>query len=285
MSTFGNDLNVYGREDRFPVPDLPPGDTYVYDDDYIVILKDKAQAATNAISSVFEGEIHEAMCVTHAAIRWMSTNAGKFNHMPNKTKCINDINWHFKIAGHVNLVPVLLRLMMEKWVKEYGEPLVARDWLASWGEDILTRVQNCQLHLCPLRGGVPCDNNALEDPMHTFDVLSGWNKCFHIVRPIVPIDGDEGPIRYYVEWMSKVNQFPMISADEVIARKNKGLVACTCHEYLHYLFCKHSFGILKKRKIILGFPATMNPAPVNKRKRGAGRPKDIHPGEALNRDG
>ena len=83
----------------------------------------------------------------------MSTNAGKFNDIRN--------NWHFKIAGHVNLVLVLLRLMMEKWVQEYREPLVARDWLASWGEDILTRVQNCQLHLCPLQGGVPCDKQEV----------------------------------------------------------------------------------------------------------------------------
>ena len=100
--------------------------------------------------------------VRHSCGLWMSTNAGKFNNIWNKTKCINDINWHFKIAAHVNLVPVLLRLMLQKWVQEYGEPLVARDWLASWGKDILTRVQNFQVHLCPLQGWIPCDNNALE---------------------------------------------------------------------------------------------------------------------------
>ena len=41
----------------------------MYDDEYVIVLKDKAQAATKAISSVFEGNIHEAMCVTHASIQ------------------------------------------------------------------------------------------------------------------------------------------------------------------------------------------------------------------------
>ena len=434
-------LNEHGREDRFEVPSLFPGEDYVYDADYVIVLKDKAQAATNAIADVFQAEVYEAMCVTHASIRWFSVNASKFHDIRNKNRCINDINHAYKILGHVNFVEVGRRLLMEKWVNEYREPLVARDWLASWGNDHLTRVENCAEHLSPLRGGIPCDNNALEagnaadkeslvykkstlfdfvdnvstkiihptsmmdtmfegrlknrshtrlnsavynikyfkdiagtecldykgyptylylqfdyvdvandvpkgsilmagahcltemrsvevlddkvfedkklakrwlagagrdpcswvniyknlvkdpgyitsDELHTFDVFSGWNKCFHIIRPIVPDDGGptETAIRYYVEWMSNINQFPMVSADEVVARKHKGLVSCNCFAYLHYCFCKHSYSVLKKRKIILGFPPTMFPVPVNKRKR-AGRPKDIRRGEALNKDG
>ena len=433
-------LNDLGREDRIPVPVLDPGEKYRFDSEYIIVLKDKAQAATNAIESVFDAEIHVGMCATHAAIRWMSTHAGKFRDHTNKSRCINDINWAFKIVGHVNLIPELRRMMMLKWVQTYGEPLVARDWMGVWGEDQLTRVENCQVHLCPLRGAIPCDNNALEagnnadksslihkksslfgfvdnvstkivlptsmkdtlfegrlkprsrtkmntavynikyfvhiaqmecldqkgmptyhylqfeytderndvpkgsflvagahcltemksvepainanvfqdkeearkwlggrnsyswvniykgliknpesmttDPFMTFDILSGWNKCFHIVRPIIPDNGGstEIAIRYYVEWMTEINHFPMISADDVISRKRKGLVSCTCHQYLHYCFCKHTYSVLRQRKIILGFPPTMFPVPVNKRKRG-GRPRHIHGGEALNRDG
>ena len=71
-------LNELGREDRFPVPVLDPGERYHFDAPYIILLKDKAQAASNAIELVFDAEIHVGMCVTHAAIRWMSTHAGKF---------------------------------------------------------------------------------------------------------------------------------------------------------------------------------------------------------------
>ena len=434
-----NDLNEHGREDRFLVPSIPIGESYQYDDDYIIVVKDKAQAATNAIAAVFEAELHEAMCVTHAAIRWMSTNAGKFMNKENKNKCIRDINHAFKIVAHIKFVGVARRLMMEKWVKSYGEPLVARDWAASWGCDILTRIENCQFHLCPLRGAIPCDNNALEagnaadkssltykksslfgfvdnvatkivgpasmrdtmfesrlkgnshtkmnasvynikyfvhisqlqsldmkgyptfihlqfpytdvandvppgsflvagahclnemrevpdlpvrvfedketcrkwlggrntlswvnvfknmvkdpetmvaDPFMTFDVFSSWSKCFHIIRPIVPDNGGrvESAIRYYCEWMTNVNQFPMVTADDVISRKGKGLVSCTCRDYLHYCFCKHTYIVLRKRSIYLGFPPTMCPVAVHKRKR-SGRPRHIHRGEALNRDG
>ena len=434
-------LNEHGREDRFVVPSLFPGEDYVFDADHIIVVKDKAQAATNAIGNVFNGKVYEAMCVTHASIRWFSVNASKFHDIANKNRCVNDINHAYKILGHVNFVEVGRRLLMEKWVNVYREPLVARDWLASWGSDHLCRVENCAEHLCPLRGGIPCDNNALEagnaadkeslvykksnlfdfvdnvatkiihpasmmdtmfegrlknrtqtrmntavyninyfkgiagtecldmkgfptymflqfdyidiandvpkgsflvagahclaemrcvegidnrvfedkklakkwlagtgrDPLswvniyknivkdpehmtsdswHTFDVFNGWNKCFHIVRPIIPDNGGrtERAIRYYVEWMTDINHFPMISPDEVVSRKHKGLVSCNCFAYLHYCFCKHTFAVLRKRKIILGFPPTMFPVPVNKRKR-AGRPRDMHRGEALNRDG
>ena len=68
MSASINKLNDHGREDRFLVPCLPIGELYEYDDNHIVVVKDKAQAATNAIAEVFDAEIHEAMCVTHAAI-------------------------------------------------------------------------------------------------------------------------------------------------------------------------------------------------------------------------
>ena len=119
-------------------------------------------------------------------------------------------------------------------------------------------------------------------PFMLFDVLVGWSQTFHIIRPIEPDNGGpkEKAIRYYVEWMADINQFPMILAEEVIARGKQGLVSCTCHAYLHYCFCKHMFLILKKREIFLGYPPTMCPVQVNRRKR-CGRPKDIRGGEAL----
>ena len=73
-------------------------------------------------------------------------NAGEFMNQENKNRCIRDINHAFKIVSHIKFVAVARRLMMEKWVKVYSEPMVARDWLASGGSDILTRIENCQFH-------------------------------------------------------------------------------------------------------------------------------------------
>ena len=74
-----NPLNDHGREDRFPTPVVPPGERYVFETPSIILLKDKAQAANNAIKEVFpDSEIHESMCMTHASIIWMSKNTQKF---------------------------------------------------------------------------------------------------------------------------------------------------------------------------------------------------------------
>ena len=435
-------VNEHGREHRIPVPITLPGeDDWVLDTPHIVLLKDKAQAATNAVKAVFPvSKVHEAMCLTHASIRWFSTNSNKFDNIRHKNPCITDLQHRYKILCHVNLVKEGRRLMLLKWVNTYKEPLVARDWDTSWGKDTLSRVENCQVHLTPLRCGIPCDNNALEsgnardkeavfykkvslfefvdtvateivrptskqdtrfegrlksrsfsrlndavynmkyfaeigaaetldykgfptflhlqfdytdeandipdgsfllaseqcikemrsisgvppsvfaskkecrkwlgkpncpdswvnifkrlirrteemasDPFMTFDVFCGWSQCFHIIRPIVPDNGGavERAIRYYVDWMGSINHFPILTPDEVVAKGRKGLVSCTCSSYLHYCFCKHTFCILKRRGIFKGYPPTMCPIPVNKRKRG-GRTRNMVRGEALNRDG
>ena len=163
MSASINRLNEFGREDRFLVPVVPPGQPYVWDSEYIVLVKDKAQAATNAIAEVFpEADLHEAMCIIHASIRWLSVNSGKFGDHRYKRLCIIDINNGLKNLAHINFVEAAHRLMMQKWVISYQEPIVARDWSAAWGRDKLTRVENCQELFSPLRGAIPTDNNALE---------------------------------------------------------------------------------------------------------------------------
>ena len=132
MSASINNLNKFGREDRFLVPVLPPGEAYVWDSEYIVLVKDKAQAATNVIADVSpEAEIHEAICVIHASIRWLSVNSGKFSNNRYKCLCIIDINNGLKNVAHINFVEAAHGLMMQKWVISYQEPTVARDWTAA----------------------------------------------------------------------------------------------------------------------------------------------------------
>ena len=164
MSASINPLNDHGREDRFAVPVVLPGESYVWETPYLVLLKDKAQAATKTVKEVFpDSEIHEVMCATHASIIWFSKNTSKFwNPQGNRPLCIANISYRYKVLGHINFVPYARRLMLEKWVQVYKEPQVAHNWRNVWGSDILTQVESNQAHLSPLREAIPCDNNALE---------------------------------------------------------------------------------------------------------------------------
>ena len=98
-----NPLNDHGRKDRFATPIVLPGERYVWEAPYIILLKDKAQAATNAVAEVFpDSEIHEVMCATHASIIWFSKNTCKFwNPHGNRPLCIADINYRYKVLGHI----------------------------------------------------------------------------------------------------------------------------------------------------------------------------------------
>jgi hypothetical protein len=429
------------REDRFLLPDRRPGERWVWKPrKKLILMKDAAAAATNAAAKVWpDAEVHEAMCNSHANIRWFSNNAGKFNDgKANRKNSGKDIENGFKNLGHINLVEVQKRKMIQKWKEQYKETVVADHWYESWGRSVITRVETNSEDLSPLRGGIPCDNNAVEggngsdkkaldfkkfslfvflnevstelvenasrldvkyecplknacgkngrnksvftmayfehcysideldkagkptflslqfsytddtndvprgsmliagehclnEMRHlgmeetssdikaarkylsstsraspgwvkifknvvaypeevcgelSFDQISNWNKTFHIVRPIVPDNGGpiEKAVRHYVQWLKTECGFPIMEVDEILSKGKKGLVSCTCTDYMHCIFCKHSYLILKKRQIFLGYPERLDPFPVN-RNRGAGRPSNVARGGALDKNG
>jgi hypothetical protein len=55
------------------------------------------------------------------------------------------------------------------------------------------------------------------------------------------------------------SSIPIISVAEIKERGNGGLVSCTCAKWLHYTWCQHAFADAYRKKIILGFPPTMDP--------------------------
>ena len=68
-SALFNPLNDHGQEDFFSTPVVLPSERYVFKTPYIILLKDKAQAATNVIKELFpDFEIHECICMTHSSI-------------------------------------------------------------------------------------------------------------------------------------------------------------------------------------------------------------------------
>ena len=66
----------------------------------------------------------------------------------------------------------------------------------------------------------------------------------------------------------------MLTADEIVKKGNEGLVSCTCEDYLHYCFCKHSFLIGKERGIFLGTPKRLECMHVSTNP-NAGCPKTV----------
>jgi hypothetical protein len=126
------------REDRFLLPDRPPGERSVWKPrKKLVLLEDAAAAATNAAAKAWpDAEIHEATCMAHANIRWFSNNAGKFiDGKANRKNCGKDIEYGFKNLAHVNLVEVQKCKMIQKWKEEYKEPVVADEFKRRFSVD------------------------------------------------------------------------------------------------------------------------------------------------------
>ena len=97
-----------GREDRIPVPKVEEGTKWeLIPTDKVVVIKDSAPAASNAVAKVWEDyEVHVATCCTHADIRWRSNYSGKFNDREKSQVVSADFQYRYKLLGHINLLPV-----------------------------------------------------------------------------------------------------------------------------------------------------------------------------------
>jgi hypothetical protein len=139
----------------------------------------RAAATTNAAAKVWpDAEIHEATCNAHVNIRWFSNNAEQFNDgKAHRKNCGKGIEYGFKNTAHVNLVEVQKRKMIQKWKEEYKEPVVADDWCESWGRLTLSHVKTNSEDLSPLRGGIRCDNNAIEGGNGSVKKALDFKKC------------------------------------------------------------------------------------------------------------
>ena len=75
--------------------------------------------------------------------------------------------------------------------------------------------------------------------------LVSWCKTFHIVRPIVP--GNLATDAMIAGWheMIQLSNIPVVVLEEILKCKDRSLVSCSCKTYLHYLFCKHTYLILR----------------------------------------
>ena len=77
-----------------------------------------------------------------------------------------DIDKNIKNLPHINLIPLYKSLFYQKW-KDRGEEAAVEAWSASWNNALISRVEMNRSSVCPLMGGIPSDNNALEASNNT----------------------------------------------------------------------------------------------------------------------
>ena len=151
------------REDSFdlPAPGPTPWKWEPAVGKKLVVMKDYALAASNAVKEVWEGtDILVGTCAYHASARWLDTKGRKLlRDHDNRALMMADFEL-FKNCPHLHLVEVLQVAMIGKWAKVYKEPVVAKEWEKVWAACIMTRVELNAGN--PLHCWFPSDNNMVE---------------------------------------------------------------------------------------------------------------------------
>ena len=93
-----------------------------------------------------------------------------------------------------------------------------------------------------------------------FHDLTFQCKFFHIMCPIETAKPCDKAEVLRLHQMLVASNIPAIAFNDLCKRDTKnGLVSCDCSTYLSRGWCKHSFVFAMERKIITGYPQSMNP--------------------------
>ena len=117
-----------------------------------------------------------------------------------------------------------------------------------------------------------------------FEDLILWQKSFHIMRPIT----DKVYLNGLVERLQ--GSGAPVNVDMLNNSKlTDTFYSCTCEDYQHYLWCVHVCVDAMTRKLLKGFPPTLDPTKIRNLKTGLalqicqGRPAKAAKGGALGR--
>jgi hypothetical protein len=148
------------REDKFP---LLKGWAWGGPPERLVTMADYALSSANAIRAVWKDSADDhvhGMCSVHASVLWFDNNKGLFNDAKKNRKLVIEDFERYKRSPFVSLVPVLLRLMLEKWGNKYKEKTLASKWSSQWATTTHTMIELNTF--CESRGGIPSHNNHIE---------------------------------------------------------------------------------------------------------------------------
>jgi hypothetical protein len=120
-----------------------------------------------------------------------------------------------------------------------------------------------------------------------FDQIVDWMWSFHLIKPIVFNDEEDWNCIVQYLQMLQESGLQTITPEELHDLGPKGLVSCSCSNYLHCAWCKHSFCYAWKHGVVKGFPSRMDPTSTMKNiaKPLAGAPRKSKGGDSLNRNG
>ena len=162
------------REDKFLLPTLEEGERWTWSPPTagkIVIMKDAALAASNAIKKVWPTEeVVVGTCAYHASSRWFDT---KYKNLESRDSMQKDFEI-LKNCPHLHLVPILHREMLSKWKTVYKQKKVADEWSKSWSSTHFTRIELNAGN--PLLCGFPADNNMVESGNNDDKEFSGRKR-------------------------------------------------------------------------------------------------------------
>lgn len=156
---------IAAREDSFALPVLGPHEKWEWvpkHDMKLVVMKDFALAASNAVKDVWEDDdVLIGTCSWHAGSHWVEDTGKKFLiKKENKSLIKNDLE-ALKNCPYSHLVELYTNQMLLKWKTVYKEQAISEKW-QFWvnQKSIMTRIQLNEGN--PLKCGFPSDNNAIE---------------------------------------------------------------------------------------------------------------------------
>ena len=84
------------------------------------------------------------------------------------------------------------------------------------------------------------------------------------------------------QWLRRLKSSGLPLDNELI-KKGEKFYSCSCHTYMHYSFCLHSCVYSMVKKLIIGYPPTLDPRKINPNAGigNLGRPAKVRPGTAL----
>ena len=113
----------------------------------------------------------EITCHMHASLRWCDTNRDKFEPYVKdgdevtarvaRNEFRRDLDYVIKDLPFPHFKPIAIKLLRTKWQSLNNERAV-NSWCKTWASKRLTRAEANEVDASPFRGGIPCDNNALE---------------------------------------------------------------------------------------------------------------------------
>lgn len=160
-------------KDAAPAASIAARHVFCFDGEYPMTSEERQRARKDPdpLEYPTAPKFRELSCHMHASLRWCHQNRDKFEPYSLEEEDYTarqarnqfraDLDYVIKDLPMPHMTSVALGLLKSKW-ESRGNEVAVNAWLKSWGKCRLTRSEANEVDASPFRGGIPCDNNALE---------------------------------------------------------------------------------------------------------------------------